>query len=854
MVFFQLSPLRRRRALLLSLSLSLGLVAGSGCGGSTVGQDPPAGSDASSDSSSKDGTGTTGSGGSAGKGGTGGASGSGGASGADGSGGSAGTGGASGSGGASGTGGSGGNGGTAVDAGRGGSTTDGAAGTTNADVRVDMGRTDASDGSSGCSTNSDCSTGYCVGGVCCATACTTPGTCEKLDGVTCPGGTACKYLKAADDTVCDDGNACTNNVCFQGSCVFKSNKDCNDNNQCTTDTCTPSTGACVHEPINVPVTCDDGNPCTNDTCSPTLGCQHSDNNAATCTDNNACTDDVCQAGVCVSTPKNCSSLNNDCNVGTCVNGACQAQPTNVNGSCDEGLVACDATAKCDNAGHCVGNKDACGTLSTACAPCTNEPNCYNGRLCTCQAGQTPPVVIVNGKCVAGTDECNANPCVAIATCHDPTPDGSTSGDVVCTCPGGYTGNGKTAGTGCTDIDECNGANPCGAGSTCVNTPGSYSCTCATGYRSVPTPTGPTCVCDLSGTYALSVKTMVGWDAVVVLGIKAIEESPPGGVETYRWALRYQTVDTNGQVTVKTYACGGTAPDACDMAYGYAHAQYQPNHIWGKSKINAGTTPVTVSSLGVIPGGSYVEGNIAQLLGITLTDPFGAWPACRACVGVEAGQSCSCGGTNYTVTNKATWVDVDDDGNLGITNLHVPRLGVSIDGVQPDPPYAYSEPSACPRVATPHGTFGYQEWPGTVGLSTFRTNRFFVGTRMTSGLASTSITFANNACAIAGNVTGPNSGKTRVEQRTQGCETCSGANSNACDPGPACTAAQVDSYDDVAQTQRVEGETFTLTKAVNIDLAPIVAMPEGTAKDNAFNAACNEVREQFCPSGKNCTTP
>jgi hypothetical protein len=32
------------------------------------------------------------------------------------------------------------------------------------------------------------------------------------------------------------------------------------------------------------------------------------------------------------------------------------------------------------------------------------------------------------------------------------------------------------------------------------------------------------------------------------------------------------------------------------------------------------------------------------------------------------------------------------------------------------------------------------------------------------------------------------------------------------------------------------------------------MPEGTAKDNAFNAACNEVREQFCPAGKNCTTP
>jgi hypothetical protein len=142
----------------------------------------------------------------------------------------------------------------------------------------------------------------------------------------------------------------------------------------------------------------------------------------------------------------------------------------------------------------------------------------------------------------------------------------------------------------------------------------------------------------------------------------------------------------------------------------------------------------------------------------------------------------------------------------------------------------------------------------VGLATFRTNRFFVGTRTTSGLNGSTITLAGNACAITGTVTGPNSGKTRVEQRTQGCETCSTANGNGCDPGPACTSQQIDSYDDVAQTQRVESETFSLTKAVNIDLAPIVSMPEGTAKENAFNAACNELREQFCPAGKNCTTP
>jgi hypothetical protein len=817
-----------RRPFILSFCLAAGLVALSACG-SDRGDDPAADASTGADSSSPDGrAGSSGSGGAAGKGG---------------SSGSGGTGGAAGS--SAGTGGSGG----AVDAGR-----DAAS-----DVRIDT-RPDVVDAGNdvggACTADANCPSGHCVGGVCCATACNTPATCEKLEGATCPGGTACKYLKAADDTVCDaDNSACTSDVCFNGACVFKSNKDCADTDQCTADTCTPSTGACVHTPLDVAVACNDNNPCTNDTCNPSQGCQHSDNNTAMCSDNNACTDDVCQAGLCVSTPKNCSSLNNDCNVGTCVNGACQAQPSNANGACDEGLVSCDQTGKCNTAGLCIGQRDACGTLATTCAACTNEPGCFNGRLCTCGSGSS----VINGKCVAATDECAAtpSPCVANATCSDPTPNGSTSGDVVCTCPSGYTGNGKVAGTGCTDIDECSGANPCGTGGTCNGTapPGSYTCTCAAGFRAMQTSTGPTCVCDLSGTYALAVKTMVGFDAVSVLGIKVIEESPPGGVETYRWALRHQAVDNDGVMTVKTVACGGTAPDACDLAFGYTHAQYQPNHIWGKAKINAGSTSVSKSLAGVVPGGSYVEPNSVQQLGISLADPLGAWPPCRACVGVEAGQTCTCGTTTHTVTNKATWVDVDDDGQLGVTNLHVPRGGITVlDGTPPDPPFLYPEPTACPRLGASPGTYTYQEWPGNVGLTTFRTNRFFVGTRMTSGLSSTSIALANNACTITGNVTGPSNGKTRVEQRTQGCELCSDANPDACTPGALCDASQVSSYDDVAQTQRVEAETFTLTKATNIDLSAIFAMADGPSKDAAFNAACNEMRETYCPAGKNCNTP
>jgi hypothetical protein len=617
----------------------------------------------------------------------------------------------------------------------------------------------------------------------------------------------------------------------------------------------------VHTPVDGAVLCDDNNPCTTDSCPVTAtACQHSDNNAATCTDNDACTTDTCSAGVCVGTPKDCTSLNSDCAAGTCANGTCQAQPTNAGGTCDDGMTACDSGGKCDANGVCVLSHDACGPLALSCSVCTSGADCYNGRLCVCQtapAGSTP-IILVNGSCKLAADECTGNPCAAGATCTDPTPDGSVNGDVKCTCPTGFEGDGKVGGTGCVDINECaRTPNPCGTG-TCngASPPGSYSCTCAAGFASVTTPTGPTCVCDLSGTYALMSTSMVTWPQVNgPLSIPVIEASPTGGIATYQWSLRHHKVEANGSMSVQTITCGGTAPDFCDVYNKFAHAQYQSNQLWGKAKVVSGTKAVTASVLGVVPGGTYSEPQTVQLLGIALTDPSGQWPQCRACVGVEVGQPCTCGSTNYTVTNKATWVDADDDGTSGITNFHIPRGGLQIDGINPDPPYGYSEPTACPRLSGAIGTYTYQEWPGAVGLTQFRTNRWFVGQRTTSAITSTAITLAsNNQCEIAGNVTGPASGKAKVDLRIQGCEICAGTPNSSCVPGGACSPAQVDSYDTVAPNQGVASHTFTMKKMTNIDVGAILALPEGADKDAQMNQACDEMRMASCPAGKNCTTP
>lgn len=84
---------------------------------------------------------------------------------------------------------------------------------------------------------------------------------------------------------CDDSNACTTDVCNNGTCV-NTPITCNDNDACTTDTCNPASG-CVYTPID----CNDGDSCTVDTCVNGV-CQH----VVNCDDGNPCTVDSCAPG------------------------------------------------------------------------------------------------------------------------------------------------------------------------------------------------------------------------------------------------------------------------------------------------------------------------------------------------------------------------------------------------------------------------------------------------------------------------------------------------------------------------------------------------------------------------------
>ena len=71
-----------------------------------------------------------------------------------------------------------------------------------------------------------------------------------------------------------------------------------------------------------------------------------------------------------------------------------------------------------------------------------------------------------------TDECSTESgvCDENAECLD------TPGSYMCTCHSGYTGDGDT----CLDIDECQ-SDPCDENATCTNNNGSFSCQCDSGF-------------------------------------------------------------------------------------------------------------------------------------------------------------------------------------------------------------------------------------------------------------------------------------------------------------------------------------------------------------------------------------
>src|SRR5262249_29877300 len=175
----------------------------------------------------------------------------------------------------------------------------------------------------------------CTGG----DACHDAGTCNPATG-------QCVPVPRADETPCDDGNACTmGDTCQAGVCMSGAARTCTAPDAChVAGECNPATGECMPMPVADATPCRCGNACTMGdmgqagvctpgaarTCAAPDACHvGGECNAATgecmpmpvadgttCSDGNACTvGDMCRAGVCTSGATRTCAAPDACHVG-----------------------------------------------------------------------------------------------------------------------------------------------------------------------------------------------------------------------------------------------------------------------------------------------------------------------------------------------------------------------------------------------------------------------------------------------------------------------------------------------------------------------------------------------------------
>ncbi|HRE88610.1 MAG TPA: hypothetical protein PK095_05665 [Myxococcota bacterium] len=268
--------------------------------------------------------------------------------------------------------------------------------------------------------------------------------------------------------VCDENQGCIQTTCrprIHGDCSAVEPKNCDDGNACTTDSCDPVSGTCA----NVAVVCNDGNACTTDSCDAATGqCRY---DVRTCDDGNGCTIDSCDlaTGLCKNTPKTCDD-GISCTADSCVNGACVFTPRNT--ECSDGN-ACNGAEVCDPTRNgCVpgtpvncNDNDACTT--DACNPamgtCTNTPiTCNDNNGCTNDScnPETGTCRFDPKSCDDG-NACTVDSCDATTGQCKHTPKSCNDGNLCTTdsCDA-TTGQCRHDAVSCDDGNACNGIEAC----------------------------------------------------------------------------------------------------------------------------------------------------------------------------------------------------------------------------------------------------------------------------------------------------------------------------------------------------------------------------------------------------------
>ena len=327
----------------------------------------------------------------------------------------------------------------------------------------------------------ECTSGNCVDGFCCNTACngtcltcsSVPGTCSAIANGqdpsnecaqgACDGTGACRKDNGQP---CAGGGDCLSTICADSVCC---NAACG--GTCQACNLAGSMGACTNVPLNQ----DPANECTNGACNGGGQCKF--DNGQPCGIGGDCLSGQCADGVCCNTA--CG--------GTCQ--ACTAAKTGgVNGTCANVTAASDPDTECVGVTNCNGS-GACTKLPNGSA-CTT-----NGAAGECMSGNCVDGVCCNSGCGASCNACNV--AGSVGTCT-PIPSGTDPGNEC-------NGNGGN--------DVCNGAGQCKEinGTGCVMGTECLSGFCQDGVCCNNTCTGTCQSCNLAGTVGMCTNIANGQD-------------------------------------------------------------------------------------------------------------------------------------------------------------------------------------------------------------------------------------------------------------------------------------------------------------------------------------------------------
>jgi hypothetical protein len=346
-----------------------------------------------------------------------------------------------------------------------------------------------------CTNNGECTSGFCVDGVCCSSVCNTlcnactaakkgsgaDGTCgtiaanldpdnECAGSLVCNGSSVCR---APNGDACVLGTECVSGFCVDGVC-------CNAGCTGTCQACTAvKKGSGVNGVCgNIGVGLDPDNECFGGLSCSGAGTCSLLANGMSCTSNGECTSNFCVDGVC------CSSVCNTlCN-------ACTATKKNsgADGTCGAIAANLDPDNECAGATSCSGG--------SSCLLFTNGAACSINAECT------------SGNCVDGV--CCNNACSG--TCQ------------ACSTAKKGSGTNGTCGPIATSTDpdaECPGATTCNAVQACAVFPNGFACTIDAECSSGICTDGVCCnvACDGLCQACIGVKTNVsdGTCADVIVG-------------------------------------------------------------------------------------------------------------------------------------------------------------------------------------------------------------------------------------------------------------------------------------------------------------------------------------------------